>query len=82
MCADAASAGETGGEILEIYLAGVGEAGGMGSVLHPRRGGGGPMGEAFALNQGFVGEIENITIHFRPTGLSRLFGVPDGHAGE
>ena len=35
----------------------------------------GPMTEP-RVELGFIGEIETFTIHFRPTGLARLFGIP------
>ncbi len=35
----------------------------------------GPMTHP-SVELGFFGEIETFTVHFRPTGLSRLFGVP------
>lgn len=35
----------------------------------------GPMTEP-RVELGFLGEIETFTVHFKPTGLSRLFGLP------
>lgn len=64
-------------QILEVYLAECYR------VKRPREGFGlspeaaivGPMTQP-GVEIGFLGTIETFTIHFQPTGLSRLFGVP------
>jgi AraC-like DNA-binding protein len=64
-------------QILEIYLAECYRVKrtDAGFGLSPDAAVVGPMTEP-RVELGFVGEIETFTIHFRPTGLSRLFGVP------
>ena len=64
-------------QILEIYLAECYRVKrtDAGFGLSPDAAVVGPMTEP-RVELGFLGEIETFTIHFRPTGLSRLFGVP------
>ena len=64
-------------QILEIYLAECYRVKrtDAGFGLSPDAAVVGPMTQP-RVELGFIGEIETFTIHFQPTGLSRLFGIP------